>query len=527
MKQKIFTYSTFFLLFCFCACTQDGLNNEGAEGTPMTFTAMGLGYPDALSRTTVDGTWNNVTDVAVRVGGTVKRYDVNVSGGDYSSVTLKSDNPFYWQSTEPIEVEAWLPYDESNLNEMPKVKVKADQSNIDDFLGSDYIYAHSTSVEFDNPSLEFKHRTVRMTVTLAGGNGITDISGATAILNGLNVKDGNPATVTPYQAEVDSPFDALLAPQTIPVGTELITVNLNGEDFHYITESEITLSSGQWHKYALRINGTKLELVSNTVGGWHEEDVDIEAGMSGYTIAEDGTYLVSSTEGLYAWAKKVANTQSTSCKLLKDITLPVPAEGESNWTPVEYFNGTFDGNGHSISGMTAISSDGTIINGGFFIMLESEATVKGLCLKEVKIKGEGEIVGGIAGINTGTIIACSVTGTIDIESETEVGGVTGMNDGTLTGCYFIGDVSGELYVGGVSGNTWGTTNACYWSGTVTNNSEMGAGEEGNSGTEVDGTAVTWQTATQAMNEALSGENFEWKYIQSYGDNNPPVLKKNK
>lgn len=526
MKHKIFTYSILSLLIGLYSCTQDDWGNERAEGTPVTFIATGLGYPDALSRTTVDGTWKDVADVAVRVEGMVKKYDVNVSDGNYSSVTLKSDNPFYWQSTEPIEVEAWWPYDESNLNEMPKVIVEADQSNVDDFVGSDYIYAHSTSVEFDEPSLEFKHRTVRMTVTLASGNGITDISDATAILNGLNEEDENPAIITPYQAG-EGIYDALLAPQTIPVGTKLITVNLNGEDFHYITESEITLSAGQWHKYTVRINRTKLELVSNTVGGWHEEDAEIEAGMSGYTIAEDGTYLVNSAEGLYAWAKKLATNNSTSCKLLKDITLPAPAEGVSNWTPVDWFNGTFDGNGHSISGMTINSSNGYHLDGGFFRSIESEATVKGLCLKEVSIKGEGMTVGGITGYNMGTIIACSVTGTIDVEYGMEVGGVTGMNGGTIIGCYFIGDVSGGYYVGGVSGNAWGTTNACYWSGTVTNNSGMGPGEEGNSGTEVDGTAVTWQTATQAMNEALSGENFEWTYIQSDGIENPPVLQKNK
>lgn len=521
-------------LFCIAtllsACTQDDLNNEVREGTPMTFTAMGLNYPNARSRATVDGTWTNVTDVAVQVKGTVKKYNVDSSGEDNSSAILRSDDPFYWQNTDAIEVEAWWPYDESNMSEMPKVIVKADQDNIDDFIGSDYIHAHSTSVEFDNPSLEFTHRTVRMTVTLTAGNGITDISGATVSLNGLSTADGNPAIITPYQAGEDSPFDALLAPQTISEGTKFISINLNGITYHYTTKSALTLNAGQWHKYTVRINRTGLELIGNTIGDWNDENTEIEAGMSGYTVTEDGTYLVNSAAGLYAWAKQVSTTGATSCKLLKDITLPAPAEGGSNWTSVILNSGTFDGNGHSISGIV-IKGYGNSHNvgefhergEGFFVYLGSEAIVKNLGLKEINITGKGDCIGGIAGRNRGTIVACYVSGTIDVENGTEIGGVIGKNDGILTGCYFTGSVKGESSVGGMTGSNSGTINACYWSGTVSGSQNESIG----GCTEVDGTNVTWQSATQAMNEVLVYENSEWSYIQSNGSDNPPVLQKNK
>ena len=520
-------------LFCIAtllsACTQDGLNNEGREGTPMTFTATGLNYPNARSRATVDGTWTNVTDVAVQVKGTVKKYNVDSSGEDNSSAILRSDDPFYWQNTDAIEVEAWWPYDESNMSEMPKVIVKADQGNIDDFIGSDYIHAHSTSVEFDNPSLEFTHRTVRTTVTLTAGNGITDISGATVSLNGLSTADGNPATITPYQTGEDSPFDALLAPQTISEGTKFISINLNGITYHYTTKSALTLNAGQWHKYTVRINRTGLELIGNTIGDWNDENTEIEAGMSGYTVTEDGTYLVSSAAGLYAWAKQVSTIGATSCKLLKDITLPAPAEGGSNWTSVILNSGTFDGNGHSISGITINLSDDAQMGGGlfgfgngFFAFIENKAIVKNLGLK-INITGKGDCIGGIAGRNRGTIVACYVSGTIDVEYGIETGGVIGRNDGILTGCYFTGSVKGELSVGGVTGSNSGTINACYWSGTVSGSQNESIG----GCTEVDGTNVTWQSATKAMNEALVNENSEWGYIQSNGSDNPPVLQKNK
>lgn len=521
-------------MFCIAtllsACTQDDLNNEVREGTPMTFTVMGLNYPNARSRATVDGTWTNVTDVAVQVKGTVKKYNVDSSGEDNSSAILRSDDPFYWQNTDAIEVEAWWPYDEGNMNEMPKVIVKADQDNIDDFIGSDYIHAHSTSVEFDNPSLEFKHRTVRMTVTLTAGNGITDISGATVSLNGLSTADGNPAIITPYQAGEDSPFDALLAPQIISEGTKFISINLNGITYHYTTKSAFTLNAGQWHKYTVRINRTGLELIGNTIGDWNDENTEIEAGMSGYTVTEDGTYLVNSATGLYAWAKQVSTTGATSCKLLKNITLPAPAEGGSNWTSVILSSGTFDGNGHSISGIVIKGSGNSHNVGefhergeGFFVYLGSEAIVKNLGLKEINIIGKVDCIGGIAGRNRGTIVACYVSGTIDVENGMETGGVTGSNDGILTGCYFTGSVKGESRVGGMTGSNSGTINACYWSGTVSGSQNESIG----GCTEVDGIKVTWQSATQAMNEALVYENSEWSYIQSNGSDNPPVLQKNK
>ena len=520
-------------LFCIAtllsACTQDDLNNEVREGTPMTFTATGLNYPNARSRATVDGTWMNTTDVAVQVKGTVKKYNVDSSDEDNYSAILRSDDPFYWQNTDAIEVEAWWPYDESNMSEMPKIIVKADQDNIDDFIGSDYIHAHSTSVEFDNPSLEFKHRTVRMTVTLTAGNGITDISGAKVSLNGLSTADGNPATITPYQAGEDSPFDALLAPQTISEGTKFISINLNGITYHYTTKSALTLNAGQWHKYTVRINRTGLELIGNSIGDWNDENTEIEAGMSGYTVTEDGTYLVNSAAGLYAWAKQVSTTGATSCKLLKDITLPAPAEGESNWTSVILSSGTFDGNGHSISGITINLSDDAQMGGdllgfgnGFFANIENKAIVKNLGLKEINIIGKGDCIGGIAGRNRGTIVACYVSGTIDVEYGMGTGGVAGRNDGILTGCYFTGSVKGESRTGGVIGDSNnGTITACFWSGNVVNNSN----ETISGVTEVDGTNVTWQSATLAMNDALVNENSEWGYIQSNGSDNPPVLQK--
>lgn len=168
------------LLFAATACTQDEL----AEGTlpegeyPLVIRATGLQAvaTPASTRATVDGDWQGVQTVAVEMGGTVKQYDVTASDADdYKTATLSSDtDPFWWTSREDITVSAWWPYGTT----MPDVVVKADQSTKEGFEGSDFIAAIDQTVQFDNPTLKFGHRTARITVLLKPGDGITSVTGA-------------------------------------------------------------------------------------------------------------------------------------------------------------------------------------------------------------------------------------------------------------------------------------------------------------------------------------------------------------
>lgn len=279
MKHKLFTYSTLVLFLGLIACTQDdkGLLNDGTEGTPISFSATGTTFPSTVSRATVDGDWEGVQKVAVKLGEVVKIYTVNSSNADaYKTATLTSNTPFYWQNTNDISVEAWWPFEE-NQTEVPVVKVKGDQSEVADFYGSDFIYASSDALSYSNPTLKFNHLTARVTVTLIKGIGVEGLDGATVTLNNLSMVDGNPGSILTYNEAGTYIYDALLVPQTIAEGTtSFITVNLNGGEFEHITTKDISLMAGSRYNYFLKLNATGLELVGVTIDEWDDINKDTE-----------------------------------------------------------------------------------------------------------------------------------------------------------------------------------------------------------------------------------------------------------
>ena len=221
------------LLFAATACTQDDLGSDTLpEGEyPLVIRATGLqAVATPASRATVDGDWQGVQTVALSVSGTVKEYDVTASDADgYKTATLSSDtDPFWWTSREDITVSAWWPYGTT----MPDVVVKADQSTKAGFEGSDFISAEAQTVQFDSPTLEFSHRTARITVLLKPGTGITSVSGADVYVTGLGTDNSNPATIRTYEAGGDT-YEALTAPQTVKANTPFIQVDLGGGTYYF------------------------------------------------------------------------------------------------------------------------------------------------------------------------------------------------------------------------------------------------------------------------------------------------------
>ena len=137
------------------ACTQDELadDNRLPEGEyPVFIRATGLSVeatPQAApsTRTTVDGDWQGVTSVALKMGDAVKEYTVTAST-DFKSATLSRENdPYYWTSRDPITVSAWWPFNNADITQMPAVKVAEDQSKLADFQNSDFISAENRKVE--------------------------------------------------------------------------------------------------------------------------------------------------------------------------------------------------------------------------------------------------------------------------------------------------------------------------------------------------------------------------------------------
>ena len=500
------------LLFAATACTQDDLGSGTLpEGEyPLVINATGLQAvaTPASTRATVDGDWQGVQTVAVEMGGTVKQYNVTASDADdYRSATLSSDtDPFWWTSREDITVSAWWPYGTT----MPDVVVKADQSTKEGFEGSDFISAEAQTVQFDNPTLEFSHRTARITVLLKPGDGITSVSGADVYVTGLGTDNGNPATIETYAPSSDT-YEALTAPQTVKANTPFIQVDLGGGTYYFRPHSDVVLAAGSRYTYTVSVTAKGLELAGCTIGGW--TDGGGESGTAedlGYFIQDDGSYTVYNANGLKEWAEAVQSDLSLNCTLTEDINMT-----GKEWTPIgnsfQTYNGTFDGQGYSITGLNASSLFGGI---------GESATVKNLQLVDVELY---ESSGGTAGIvtnNYGQVIACSVTGKIDAFSA--VSGIAYANQGSITACWFDGTLKENASGGIVNYNfSIGSITACYWRANTDKgvyNNEGGTVEA----TKVDDSTVTWQTAVDGMNEALTDNGYQWKL----GKNNLPVLQKN-
>ena len=545
------------LLLGLAACTQDeaGFLPEGAEGTPIVFTATGLNpaaTATAGTRAPADGNWTGVQSVAVLMDGTVKAYNVTPSTADPTSATLTSTDPYYWTNHNDITVTAWWPYTAGETTP-PAVKVKANQSAQKDFEGSDLIVADGQTVTYGSPTLRFTHRTARVTIVLTDyTEGLASVQ-----LTGLSTEGDNPDIIVPYDKGSNT-YTAIVAPQSVAAGTAFITC---------------TFTNGKTFVYKMK-NATDWQ-----VGGEYTYTVSLAAAKDpGYTIEGNGSYTVYNADGLMNIAKLV-NGGKTDINITLDKNIDLTGK---DWTPIgtDYDNsykGTFDGGGHTITGLTFTTNDEYA---GLFGWLNRAGTVKNVVMEGVQITSNqiyGGSIGGVVGSSWGTIENCSVSGSVSgtvyvggvvgvqiggsitgcsssatVKGMVDVGGVAGQTNSsaTLTACYATGNVTleidpkkniaggglvgmnagssllacyatgnvtstgsstGYMHIGGFLGNNYTTVTACYWK----NNHEQGIGynKEGIApeATNVDGTSVTWQNAVDAMNTALQNKGSEWRY----------------
>ena len=554
MKRTIIhTSAAIALLLGIAACTQDeaGFLQEGAEGTPIVFTATGLNPAAtaiANTRSTVDGDWEGVQSVAVLMDGTVKTYNVTPSTADPTSATLTSTDPYYWTNHNDITVTAWWPYTAGETTP-PAVKVKDNQSAQKDFEGSDLIVADGQTVTYGSPTLRFTHRTARVTIILTDyAEGLASVR-----LTGLSTEGGNPAEITPYDKGSNT-YTALVAPQSVAAGTTFITCTFtNGKVFVYKMKNAADWQAGGEYTYTVSL-----------------------AAARGYTIESNGSYTVYNADGLLNVAELV-NGGKTDINIT--LTADIDLTGK-DWTPIgtDYDNsykGTFDGGGHTITGLTFTTNDEFA---GLFGWLNRAGTVKNVVMEGVQITSNqiyGGSIGGVVGSGWGTIENCSVSGSVSgtvyvggvvgvqiggsitgcsssatVKGTVDVGGVAGQTNSsaTLTACYATGNVTieiapkkniaggglvgmnagssllacyatgnvtstgsstGYVHIGGFLGNNYTTVTACYWK----NNHEQGIGynKKSTGATKVDGTDVTWQKAVATMNTALQNAGSEWRY----------------
>ena len=542
MRIRFFALAA--LALSLAACTQDeaGFLPEGAEGTPIVFTATGLN-PAATAiagtRAPVDGNWTGVQSVAVLMDGTVKAYDVTLTTADPTSATLTSTDPYYWTNHKDITVTAWWPYTAGETTP-PAVKVKANQSTQKDFETSDLIVAGGQTVTYGSPTLRFTHRTARVTIVLTDyTEGLASVQ-----LTGLSTEGDNPDIITPYDKGSNT-YTAIVAPQSVAAGTTFVYKMKNATDWQ--------------------------------AGGEYTYTVSLAAAKDlGYTIESNGSYTVYNADGLLNVAELV-NGGKTDINIT--LTVDIDLTGK-DWTPIgtDYDNsykGTFDGGGHTITGLTFTTNDEYA---GLFGWLNRAGTVKNVVMEGVQITSNqiyGGSIGGVVGYSWGTIENCSVSGSVSgtvyvggvvgaqidgsitgcsssatVKGMVDVGGVAGQTNSsaTLTACYATGNViiemdskkniaggglvgmnagssllacyatgnvtstgssTGYVHIGGFLGNNYTTVTACYWK----NNHEQGIGynRESTGATKVDGSGVTWKNAVDAMNTALQNAGSEWRY----------------
>ena len=519
MRHRLFIPAATALLFALAACTQDELagDNRLPEGEyPVVIRATGLSVeatPLAAhsTRAAVDGDWQGVTSVALKMGDAVKEYTVTAST-DFKSATLSRENdPYYWTSRDPITVSAWWPFDNADITQMPAVKVAEDQSKLADFQNSDFISAENRKVEFNNPTLEFTHRTARVTIELKPGTGFTSVAGATVSLVSLSADNGNPTAIKTYNASGNT-YEVLTAPQTVAAGKPFVKVELGGGTFYFRPQNNVVLEAGNRYKYTVKVNATGLTLEGCTIGSWADGGGESgEAEDLGYSIQNDGSYTVYNADGLLAWNKAAQKDESINCTLTADIDLT-----GKDWTQIGTwpgYSGVFNGQGHRITGLNFSAATTEL-----FGLLNLRGVIKNLQLIDVNLYGNNGSAAGIVDQNNGQIIACSVTGKISAYGRTC--GIADLNYGSITACWFDGTLK-DYESGAIVRFNYNTITSCYWGG----NAEQG--EFRNFGgtvdaTKVDGATVKWQTAVDGMNTALTGNDYQW----TLGTGGLPVLKRN-
>ena len=208
----------------------------------------------------------------------------------------------------------------------------------------------------------------------------------------------------------------------------------------------------------LTVDGIQLEIQTS----WDGESYT-EPAKNG-----QGVYLISSPDELM-WFDKNAK-MIDSAKLLADITINEDVSGSDatsqkyKWTPIgtdsSKYTGTFDGNGHTISGLYINS---TAANTGMFGRIGSSAVVKNLTLADSVIRSTKNYTGAITGYidDAASVTNCHTKNSVQVSAAVYTGGITGYQDdtSTLTRCSNAAEVTGANNVGGISGYNWSKSSA--------------------------------------------------------------------
>lgn len=440
------------LLLLLAACTKDELADDARlpEGQyPLQIAAVTLsveggeaqpwGAPQTRVSENADGTgsvweWDGSEMIGVQLGDKTTTYTLNTDH------TLLADRQLYWTSAAPNQpVTAWYPATDGTLD-------LRDQ----DTNGLAYLlHGTGTGDHLTPVTLTFTHSLAKVRITPSD-----DALGKVQSLQlytytqctyekGTVVQGSQEGWIEMKKCEyTDNGATITCWEANVVPGYEITKLRANGTEERTLS-SGITPEAGKF--YNITLNKDK-----------------------GYTDDGQGNYTVTSAEGLKAVAD-IANNGNLGINitLTENINLT-----DMDWTPIgidynHQYTGTFNGGGHTITGLAVTTSDQYA---GLFGRIGSGGTVKNVTLKDVKIESNHSSgnVGGVAGWSYGNIEYCSVSGSVS--SNSTAGGVVGyQSDGAITGCNSSATVKGVTYAGGIAGstNSGATLTGCYATGDVT------------------------------------------------------------
>ena len=483
MKTRFFALAA--LALALVACNNDNENLNG-DLVAAQFTA------DIAPATRASGTtWDNGDRIGITDIGNDTQYG-NVPFILKNGKFEAEGKVIYIEDTKTHTFRAYYPYNAAGGILAATTDATAQQNQ----PAIDFLFASGATGDKNNPVVSFTdktakggednsfhHRMSRITLTFEAGDGVDFsvvkperytlagllLTGTFNTADGIATADNGAQTgeLTMNLADGNLTSSIILFPQT--VASLPLVVNYKGQEYHAtLTMPEGALQAGNNYTYTVKVNATGLTLEGCTIGNWVDGGGESGAAEDlGYSIQNDGSYMVYNAKGLLAWNEAAQKDESINCTLTADIDLT-----GKNWTPIgtsfsNKYTGTFDGGGHTIKGLTVTTNDQFV---GLFGSIGYAGTVKNVMMEDVQITSNRSLdfAGGVAGYSDGTIENCSVSGSVS--GTVYVGGVVGAQwEGSITGCSSSATVKGTVEVGGVAGetNSSATLTACYATGNVT------------------------------------------------------------
>ena len=489
MKTNSFVFAI--LLLATAACTKDELADgdrlpEGQYPVEIARITLGVEGGEAQPWGTPQTRVSEIADGNSSKFDADDKFAVQIDGKDevgtyavQDNNTVKAETPLYWSDRdEDHTVTAWYPATGGTLD-------LSDQSQ-----SLAYLLHGSGTGDYQTPvTLTFAHRLAKVRVTPTG-----DALGEVQSLQlytytqctyekGTVVQGSQEGWIEMKKCEYTENGNAITCWEANVVPDYEITKLMANDD-----GKERTLSSG----------------ITPEAGKFYNITLNKDKG---YTDDGQGNYTVTTAEGL----KNIAELVNEEWKSDINITLTDDIDLTGiDWTPIgidynHQYTGTFDGGGHTITGLAVTGSDQYA---GLFGRIGSGGTVKDVTLEEVKIESDNEMsaVGGVVGYSYGNIENCSVSGSVS--SNSTAGGVVGAQlSGSITGCSSSATVKGVTYAGGIAGytNGGGSLTGCYATGSIsvennTTNAAWAGGVVGSNGSST----LTACYATGSVTSSGSG-----------------------